>query len=210
MYQSYVYKVTNKITNQFYYGSRTENVRKKRLPEEDLWKHYFTSSKKVKYLIEEYGIDSFDVEIVSRHDSYEECFWEEQRLIKESKDNPNRLNKAWVDPNTGKKVLTTWNETEEEKKLRIEKMSLNKKGRFNSNGHYGLRHTEETKQRMRESQAKLAYKHSEETKQKMRGKTRSEDHAKKLRESLRGKPWSAARRQSFLNKQRKNNDNTPV
>ena len=165
MYQSYVYKVTNRITNQFYYGSRTENVRKKRLPEEDLWKHYFTSSKKVKDLINEYGIDSFDVEILSKHDSYEDCFWEEQRLIKESKDHPNRLNKAWVDPDTGKKVLTTWNETEEEKKLRIEKMALNKKGRFNSNGHYGLKHTEETKKKIAEQKG---WKHTDEAKQKMR------------------------------------------
>ena len=165
MYQSYVYKVTNRITNQFYYGSRTENVRKKRLPEEDLWKHYFTSSKKVKDLIDEYGIDSFDVEILSKHDSYEDCFWEEQRLIKESKDHPNRLNKAWVDPDTGKKVLTTWNETEEEKKFRIEKMALNKKGRFNSNGHYGLKHTEETKKKIAEQKG---WKHTDEAKQKMR------------------------------------------
>lgn len=165
MYQSYVYKVTNRITNQFYYGSRTENVRKKRLPEEDLWKHYFTSSKKVKDLIDEYGIDSFDVEILSRHDSYEDCFWEEQRLIKESKDHPSRLNKAWVDPDTGKKVLTTWNETEKEKKLRIEKMALNKKGRFNSNGHYGLKHTEETKKKIAEQKG---WKHTDEAKQKMR------------------------------------------
>ena len=165
MYQSYVYKITNKVTNQFYYGSRTENVRKKRFPEDDLWKYYFTSSKKVKDLIEEYGIDSFDVEIVSKHDSYETCFWEEQKLIKESKDNPNRLNKAWVDPIAGKKVLTTWNETEEEKKLRIEKMSLNKKGRFNSNGHYGLRHTEETKKKIA---AQKGWKHTDESKQKMR------------------------------------------
>lgn len=165
MYQSYVYKVTNKITNQFYYGSRTENVRKKRLPEEDLWKHYFTSSKKVKDLIDEFGIDSFDVEILSKHDSYEDCFWEEQRLIKESKNHPNRLNKAWVDPDTGKKVLTTWDETEEEKKLRIEKMALNKKGRFNSNGHYGLKHTEETKKKISEQKG---WKHTDEAKQKMR------------------------------------------
>jgi hypothetical protein len=165
MYQSYVYKVTNRITNQFYYGSRTENVRKNRLPEEDLWKHYFTSSKKVKDLIDEYGIDSFDVEILSKHDSYEDCFWEEQRLIKESKDHPNRLNKAWVDPDTGKKVLTTWNETKEEKKLRIEKMALNKKGRFNSNGHYGLKHTEETKKKIAEQKG---WKHTDEAKRKMR------------------------------------------
>jgi hypothetical protein len=201
MYQSYVYRVTNSITKQFYIGSRTENVTKCRHPEDDLWKYYFTSSKKVKQMIAEYGLDSFIVEILSKHDSYEDCFWEEQRLIKEFKDHPNRLNKAWIDPDTGKKVLTSWNETEEEKKLRIEKMSQNKKGRFNSNGHYGLKHTEETKKKIA---AQKGWKHTDESKQKMRGRVRSEKHAKKLSESNKGKPWSDARRLAQLNRKGKN------
>lgn len=165
MYQSYVYKVTNRITNQFYYGSRTANVRKNRLPEDDLWKYYFTSSKKVKSLIEEFGIDSFEVEIISKHNSYQDSFWEEQRLIKESKGNPKRLNKAWVDPETGKKVLTTWKESDEEKAIRGENISKNKKGRFNSNGHFGLKHTEETKNKIANQKG---WKHTDESKQKMR------------------------------------------
>lgn len=204
MYQSYVYRVINSITNQFYIGSRTENVTKCRHPEDDLWKYYFTSSKRVKQMIAEYGLDSFVVEILSKHDSYEECFWEEQRLILESKHNPLRLNKAYVDPSTGTKVLTSYNETEEEKNSRMKKMSKTKKGKFNSNGHYGLRHTEETKQKIRESQAKLGYTHSEEAKQKMRGRVRTEEHAKKLSESKKGKPWSEARRLAQLNRKGKN------
>ena len=46
MIQPYVYRVTNNVTGQIYYGSRTENVRKNRTPEEDFWQYYFTSSKK--------------------------------------------------------------------------------------------------------------------------------------------------------------------
>jgi hypothetical protein len=198
--EAYVYKVTNKVTGQFYFGSRTNNIAKGRTPEEDLWKCYFTSSKSVKRLIEEHGVDSFDVEIVFRNTDYGKCFWEEQRLIFESKDLPNRLNKAYVNPNTGKHVLTTFNETDEEKKLRAQKISDNKKGRFNSNGHYGLKHSEETKQKIA---AQAGWKHSEETKQKMRGNTRSEDHSKKLGDSLRGKPWSEARRAAYLTKKEK-------
>lgn len=204
MYQSYVYRVTNVITKQFYIGSRTENVTKCRHPEDDIWKHYFTSSKKVKQMIAEYGLDSFTVEILSRHNNYEDCFWEEQRLILESKNNPLRLNKAYVNPETGKKVLTTYNETEEEKLTRMKKMSDTKKGKFNSNGHFGLKHSEETRQRMRAAQAKLNYTHSEEAKQKMRGRVRSEEHAKKLSEAKKGKPWSEARRLAQLNKKGKN------
>ena len=204
MYQSYVYKVTNKVTNQFYIGSRTENVTKCRNPEDDLWKHYFTSSKTVKHLIEEYGLDSFKIEILSTHNSYEDCFWEEQRLIFESKDHPLRLNKAYVNPATGKTVLTTYNESIDERTARVNKMSATKKGKFNSNGHFGLKHSEETKQKMRDAQAKINYTHSEETKQKMRGHQRSEDHAKKLSEANKGKPWSEARRLAQLNRKGKN------
>lgn len=208
MIQTYVYKIVNKVTNQFYFGSRFQNVSKNRTPEDDLWKHYFTSSKKVRELIEEYGIDSFDVEIVFKHYDYEKSFWEEQRLIFENKDNPLRLNKAYIDPATGTKINTIYLESSEDRDTRIQNISKAKKGKFNSNGHYGLRHSEETKQKMRESQAKLNYKHSEESKQKMRGRIRSEDHSRKLSDSLRGKPWSEARRLAHLNKKGNNNGTT--
>jgi hypothetical protein len=154
-------------------------------------------------MIQEYGLDSFTVEILSKHDNYEDSFWEEQRLIFESKDDPLRLNKAYINPNTGKTVLTTFNENAEEKSLRLEKMSKTKKGKFNSNGHFGLKHSEETKQKMREAQAKLNYTHSEETKQKMREHLRSEEHIKKLSEANKGKPWTEARRLAQLNRKGK-------
>jgi hypothetical protein len=204
MYQSYVYKITNKITNQFYYGSRTNNVKQNRHPEDDLWKHYFTSSSRIKEMIEEYGIDSFEYEILSKYDDYKDCFWEEQRLIFESKENKLRINKTYVDPVTGKKVLTTYNESLEEKQKRADKISKAKKGKFNSNGHFGLKHTEETKIKMRESQARLGYTHSDETKEKMKKYKRTAEHATKLGESLRGNPWSDARRQSYLKRKEKN------
>lgn len=203
-YQSYVYRVFNKITKQFYIGSRTENVIKNRTPEDDLWKYYFTSSKKVKELIETYGIDSFDTEILSKHDRYEECFWEEQRLIIEAKNNSLCLNKTYIDPTTGNKIRSTYNETPEDRKSRIDKMSATKKGKFNSNGHFGMKHTEKTKQKIREAQAKIAYKHTEETKQKMRGRPRSEEHSMKISESKKGKPWTEARRIAQLNKKGNN------
>ncbi len=205
MLKAYTYKVTNKITGQFYFGSRTNNIAKGRTPEEDIWKCYFTSSKTVKRLMEEYGIDSFDVEIILTDEDYGKCFWEEQRLIYEHKDNPLRLNKAYVNPNTGEKVLTTFNETDEEKRIRAKKISQNKKGRFNSNGHYGMKHTDETRKKMKEAQAKLNYKHSDETKQNMRGRIRSTEHSKKLSESLKGKPWSEARRQTQIRKKENKN-----
>jgi hypothetical protein len=101
MYLPYVYLVTNKITNEFYYGSRCKNVKLQRTPEEDFWIHYFTSSKKIKHLIELYGKESFDVTIVCRYEDYDPCYWYEQHLITENIQNPLCLNKTYSNPETG-------------------------------------------------------------------------------------------------------------
>jgi hypothetical protein len=118
---------------------------------------------------------------VYRDISYENCFWKEQTLIFENRKNPLKLNKTYINPTTGEKILTTSNETIEERVTRIEKMSKTKKGKFNSNGHLGLKHSDETKQKMRETRAKINYRHSEETKQKMRGRVVSEETKQKMR-----------------------------
>jgi hypothetical protein len=64
-------------------------------------------------------------------------------------------------------------------RLRGASISEAKKGK--SNGHLGMKHTEETKQRMSASQKALQYTHSEEAKAKMSALKK-------------GKPWSEARR----------------
>lgn len=56
----YTYLIKHRPSGKVYYGFRSANQVD---PEQDLWKHYFTSSRKVQQLIEETGIDSFDVEI---------------------------------------------------------------------------------------------------------------------------------------------------
>lgn len=55
----FTYLVKCKITNQVYYGSRTA----KGCSPSDLWTTYFTSSKKVKTLIEQFGKEQFETEI---------------------------------------------------------------------------------------------------------------------------------------------------
>jgi len=193
-YQSYVYKVTNKITNQFYFGSRTKNVTLKRHPEDDLWKFYFTSSKKIKDLIDKYGKDSFDISIIFRHDVYDFSFLEEQRYIMNSLGDPLLLNKSWINPLT-KVVLTTFNETNEEKLSRSMNISIAKKGK--SNGREGSSHTEETKEKIK---AQTGWKHTDESKAKMKGIPKSEESKNLMSIAKKGKPWTEARRQSQLNR----------
>ena len=93
----YVYQITNKITGEFYFGSRTAKVMISRTPEEDLWNHYFTSSKYIKQQIEQYGIKSFETEILHKYpDNADAAYWHEQLHIMASIKNPLCLNKFYV------------------------------------------------------------------------------------------------------------------
>lgn len=96
MYLAYTYFIKNKITNQFYYGSRYKNVSLKRSSRDDLWIHYFTSSKEVKRLIDQYGKDSFETIIIFESDISEKCYWKEQNLIEENIKDPLCLNEHYT------------------------------------------------------------------------------------------------------------------
>lgn len=196
MITPYVYLIKNKITNQFYYGSRAGNVRLKKLPIDDLWVIYFTSSKKVKSLIEQYGKESFEIEIIFYDMDYDICYWKEQELIKDSKSNPLCINGTYIDPDTKIRKFSIFGRDKELEIERGKAISISKKGK--SNGHEGFVHSEKTKQKMRESQRELGYKHTEESKSKMKEYKRTAEHATKLGDSLRGKPWSEARWQAYL------------
>lgn len=80
MYTVYfTYYIYNRVTNQHYYGARWKTG----CHPNDLWNTYFTSSKKVKQLIKEYGKDSFDIQIRKIFDTKEQCqLWEQKVLIK--------------------------------------------------------------------------------------------------------------------------------
>lgn len=59
----YTYLIKHIPSGMVYYGVRWKNVRMGLSPEEDLWNVYFTTSKLVKNLINQYGVDSFEYEI---------------------------------------------------------------------------------------------------------------------------------------------------
>ena len=88
---AYIYRVRNTITNEFYIGSRIKEV----IPHEDLWINYFTSSKLVAKLINDYGKDSFIAEIIEIHEDKNQCYLEEQYLIKDNIQDPLCLNKQY-------------------------------------------------------------------------------------------------------------------
>ena len=188
----YVYLLKNRITKQFYYGSRAGNVRKNRSPEEDFWIFYFTSSNVVKDLIALHGKESFETTIIHREASYEACYWIEQQLIKESRKDSLNLNKTFIDPVTGDKKFSMHGRTESDEKARGEAISRGKRGK--GNGRTGFKHSEETKEKMKVAQANIHYTHNEETRNKMKAYTKTADHAAKISATLKGKPWTDARR----------------
>jgi hypothetical protein len=102
---AYVYKLVHKPTGKIYFGCRRGNIRKKWMPKDDLWIHYFSSSKPVKALIAEYGKDSFEYEILFESNDRDEIFWTEQDYIGEYWGNPLLLNKHYDDRGRGHPVF---------------------------------------------------------------------------------------------------------
>jgi len=93
---AYVYRLVYKPTGQYYYGYRKANIWYKRMPINDFWVHYFSSSTRVKAMIEKHGIADFDHEIIYESTDVESVYWLEQHLIKNNIDNPLVLNKRYV------------------------------------------------------------------------------------------------------------------
>lgn len=88
----YTYHIYHRPTKKHYYGARW----KPGCNPCDLWSTYFTSSKRVHKLIEQYGSESFDVEIRKQFATKEKCLDWEQRVLKrlKVKSNPNWMNVA--------------------------------------------------------------------------------------------------------------------
>jgi len=124
MYLAYTYLITNKITHQFYYGSRYQNIKLKRTPEQDLWIFYFTSSKEVKKLLKEYNKDLFEISIVFKSENYDECYWQEQDLIKENIINPLCMNLTYTDKSAGRHIFSMAGKTRSEEACKKSSISL--------------------------------------------------------------------------------------
>jgi hypothetical protein len=97
----YTYLIKHTPTGKVYYGFRSAN---RVDPHEDLWKRYFTSSPKIQQLIEETGVDSFDVEIRKVFETKEQASaWETKvlRRCKVLKDN------RWLNQNIAGYIVPT-------------------------------------------------------------------------------------------------------
>lgn len=161
MTNAYVYKITNKLTGQFYIGYRSRNQTLNINPTDDLWVKYFTSSNRVKKDIEQYGVDSFNVEVLFQDIDPIACWRYEQHLIKESWSDDLLLNGKFYDPESDIEIYRRVNALSEETRR---KMSLAGKGKPKSEDH---------KQKIAASNT---------------GKPQSAEKRRKISEARKGKP----------------------
>ena len=132
MIDAYVYKITNKITSEFYYGYRYKNQTLGLTPEHDLWIIYFTSSTRIKKDIKQYEKEAFIIEIIYRNIDSVKCWQQEQITIKQEWGNPLLLNGKYHDPNSNVELFRRVNILTEKTR---NKMSIAGKGRPKSEEH---------------------------------------------------------------------------
>lgn len=130
MYLPYVYKLTNKITEEFYIGYRYKNVQLEKYSSDDLGKTYYTSSNR----INKHNIHNYEIEIIAEFFNKDDAYDYEQLLIHESWDNPILINKSCyhnkkrfkhTEPHTAdtRKKMVQWRKDNPEKEeLRAQKI----------------------------------------------------------------------------------------
>ena len=226
-YLAYTYLI--KCPNdKFYYGYRSANQTS---PEDDLWNHYFTSSKVIQELREQYSDDEFIATIDKTFETAEEAYEYEKNFLTEndcvkSDDWLNQQcfpvfadNKGKKKPERSEEHRRKLSEAMKGKKRSEEhrrKLSEATKGRRNPN--YGKKCSEETKKKISESLKGREF--SEETKRKiseaMKGKKRSEEHQRKLNEANRGRKHSEETKKKLseamkaIRRRKKNEENHTI
>lgn len=195
----YVYKLTHKVTGQFYYGYREVNTVSAL---NDMGILYTTSSS----LIHEMGFENFNIEILLETDTGLEAYTTEQTLINEFWSNPLLLNQHNFFSETN--IIRCYPGKKRSKKAK-ENISKAFMGRRSPNK--GKPMSEEQKQKLRkprteETKKKISNskkgkpstfkgkKHSEEAKNKMRN-SKSEEHKQSISKSNKGKiPWNKGKK----------------
>ena len=130
---AYVYKIKHIATGQYYYGFRKAHIKAKRTPEQDFFIYYYSSSKIVKSMINEFGVHQFEASIVYQNIDSSEAFWYEQNLIKESWGNHLMINKFYIDRVTSTGVFLNLGHSKNTKE-KISKSKLGKSGFVQTEG----------------------------------------------------------------------------
>jgi hypothetical protein len=214
----YTYKITEKETGKFYIGARGS----KKDPLLDLGIKYFSSSRNLKSIIFESGIESFIFEIIKdSYKSWKEAYDDEQSMIFDNWENPLKMNKAcyYMKKDFGiisedskkrisKKSLEMW--ADEEKASNIiekQKESWSDERRERNSEMMKSKWTEERRKNHSEKLKghagskklkgiKKPEGFGEKISERLKGVKKSEDHKKKLSEARKGKIYPHLRKLS--------------
>lgn len=189
----YVYKLTHKITGQFYYGCRHYNVKLKLTPENDLWKKYFSSSDYIEKIIKNEGKDIFCVEIIFTNSNPETCNLYEQKLIEKNKHNKLILNKHYQ--KEGSNVFMTSGPLSDEHKAKISEFNAGKTLSKEHKAKIGEAHKDRIFTKEHKNNIKISKENiSDETRNKMSesGKIKifSEEHRENMSKAQTGRKHS--------------------
>jgi hypothetical protein len=173
----YTYLIKFKPTGQCYYGSRFKNVRLGINPEDDLMINYPTSSKYIRSLIDEHGLDAFEWEVRKTFDTPEQATNWESRVLKRCRV---LESDKWLNQNVaghivltedGRQKISEYHKDKPKSKEHKKKLSESQKGKpkkstvyqspeyrslmsklksGSNNPMYGKHHSEETKAKIGE------------------------------------------------------------
>lgn len=191
----YVYKLTNRVTKEYYFGYRSKNVQLGIPSTEDLGIIYFTSSKYVKPIFSE-----FDIEILAEFFSKDGAYEFEQSLILEHIKDPKCINKHYQ-YNTTKKFKHDVPHTESGKsKMRGPRGKINRTSPGHSAWNKGLTKNNDIRMAKLSISRKLAgNKHQigrklsansvDKIRQKLLGREVPFDQRQKMSQAKKGKSW---------------------
>ena len=186
----YVYRLTHKITGQFYIGYREAN----QLPASQDLPLYQSSSK----VIHSLGFDNFEYEIIAELSTGQEAYDLENSIIKEHFDDPLCLNQHYVDDGKSR-FRRTGPHTPET----VNKMRGHRSEEFRQKMR-DICQTEEYRSKM--SEIKKNHEVSEETRESISkaisGKALSEEHKQSISKSRKGFKMSEEQKRKLVEAQR--------
>jgi hypothetical protein len=188
----FVYRYTNKLNGKWYIGSHKGH------PDDG----YTASGVLIKQSFAKHGMESFDREILYQGPNY---ISEERKLLTEL--NAAKSNESYNLINTASDNLNGYRLSGDDHPMKRPevalKVSKSKKGKFNSNGHLGLRHSEETKDKMSQNNAMKRPECQQKLSKSRTGMKFSDEHRENMSKTKKGVPWSKARRDAQNNQKGK-------
>jgi len=158
MHIPFTYYIEHLPTGKKYYGARWA----KNCNPNDLWTTYFTSSKRIKQLIKEYGIGSFKVEIRKTFNNINDCKIWERKILKRLKVVESDI---WLNLNYGVPPTLSGVKWSKERKLKAIGKTLTKEHRNKiSTAHIGKHKPQTLEHKRKCALTRLGKKRSIDTK----------------------------------------------